>query len=202
MKALVTGAGGFLGRAVVEALAARNPELLRCAVRSQVPPGLRTLSAQNKRVELADGNLLSRDHIRRMLDGIDTVYHLAAGTSGAAADLFLNTVVVSQRLLEAVAESTHARKIVLVSSFSVYAAGTERRGALIDENFPIEPAAELRDSYCLAKTWQDNLFRDFHKRQEAWPSQTNWKDRKRTGTRCWQWLTWSVRFPGATQGPF
>src|SRR5438445_12001255 len=49
---------------------------------------------------------------------------------------------------------------------------------------------------------EKGLSRDFHKRQEAWPSQTNGKDRKRTGTRCWQWLTWSVRFPGATQGPF
>src|SRR5207237_10781928 len=47
---------------------------------------------------------------------------------------------------------------------------------------------------------EKGLSRDFHKRQEAWPSQTNWKDRKRTGTRCWQWLTWSVRFPGATRG--
>jgi nucleoside-diphosphate-sugar epimerase len=92
------------------------------------------------------------------------VYHLAAGTGGAAADLFLNTVVASKNLLEAVLHRQHPARVVLVSSFGVYGTAGLARGALVDEDTPFETNPERRDLYSQAKLRQEKLFREYHQR--------------------------------------
>jgi nucleoside-diphosphate-sugar epimerase len=93
------------------------------------------------------------------------VYHLAAGTGGAAADLFLNTVVASKNLLEAMLRRPRPPKVVLVSSFGVYGTAGLARGALVDEDTPLEPHPERRDLYSQAKLRQEKLFREYRERQ-------------------------------------
>ena len=70
MKALVTGASGFIGSHVVAALAAAGASVRAFDRRApeELPPG----------VELAHGDILDRDAVRRALAGCDTVFHLAA----------------------------------------------------------------------------------------------------------------------------
>jgi nucleoside-diphosphate-sugar epimerase len=165
MTALVTGATGFLGGAFVARLLAHDGDRIRALAR----PGSRTtvlerLAAGHDRLSLVRGSLNSPEAALAALDDADVVYHLAAGTGGAAADLFLNTVVASKNLLEAMLRRPRPPKLVLVSSFGVYGTAGMRRGALVDEDAPLEPNPERRDLYSQAKLRQEKLFREYRDR--------------------------------------
>lgn len=161
MKVLVTGAAGFLGRALVERLLAHDETDVRVTVRS---PGQRQLLEgiaaryPESRLEYLQANLVSPRDAARAVEGIDTVYHLAALTRGAPADMFLNTVVGSKNLLEAIPR--RGTRVVLVSSFSVYGVAELPRGALVDEATPLERHPERRDVYAHTKLRQEALCHD------------------------------------------
>ena len=161
MKRLITGAGGFLGRALTDKLLARPDADLRFMVRSEAQADrLRALALAHPaaRVDVVTGNLLARDDVARAVDGVDMVYHLAASLKGSPADIFLNTVVASNRLLDAIAG--RPRTVVMVSSLGVYGTAALRRNAVVDENTPLEPHPERRDVYSHAKWRQEKLFRE------------------------------------------
>jgi nucleoside-diphosphate-sugar epimerase len=163
MTAFVTGATGFLGGAFVARLLAHGPDRIACLVR----PGSRTTQLERlakSRVSLIRGSLDSPDAALAALADADVVYHLAAGTGGAAADLFLNTVVASKNLLEAMLRRPRLPKVVLVSSFGVYGTAGMKRGALVDEDTPLEPNPQRRDTYSQAKLRQEKLFRAYQEK--------------------------------------
>ncbi|MGD0821881.1 MAG: SDR family oxidoreductase [Desulfomonilia bacterium] len=72
-KALVTGAAGFIGSHVVRELLSENVEV-RCLIR----PGESTRNLDELDVELLTGDILDIAAVEKALDGIDTVFHLAA----------------------------------------------------------------------------------------------------------------------------
>jgi nucleoside-diphosphate-sugar epimerase len=166
MSVLITGASGFLGGAVVERLLAHGERQLRCFIRpSSNIARLQELQAAypSASLEFVKGNLTSERDACRALDGIKTVYHLAAKMRGAPATVFLNTVVASKRLLEA-ARETRPRRIVLVSSLSVYGTSQLPCGRPIDETFELEQHPEKRDVYSHAKLRQELLFHEYEDR--------------------------------------
>ena len=169
MIALVTGANGFLGRALVARLLETSPApTVRCLVRSEQAAQTlgRSLAANELRgAEVAVGTLSDAAFVSRALDGADVLYHLAASPRGAAADIFLNTVVASQRLLDGMRATGTRPHTVLVSSFGVYGVAGLPKGAVIDERTPLEPHPEWRDHYSHAKLRQELLFRDFSRDQ-------------------------------------
>ena len=88
MSILITGASGFLGGAVVERLLSRGESCLRCFIRPNSNTGrLRDIQGgyPNAKLEFVVGNLTSTTDAYRALDGIKTVYHLAAKMRGAPA---------------------------------------------------------------------------------------------------------------------
>jgi dihydroflavonol-4-reductase len=72
-KVLVTGAAGFIGSHVVRELLSENVEV-RCLIR----PGESTKNLDGLDVELLTGDILNIAAVEKALDGIDTVFHLAA----------------------------------------------------------------------------------------------------------------------------
>ncbi len=161
MKRLVTGGAGFLGRAVVARLLALPDADVRVLVRAAAQgERLRALAAEfpRARLEIVTGNLLARGDAARAVDGVDVVYHLAASLKGSPADIFLNTVVASNNLLDALAGAP--RTVVMVSSMGVYGTAALPRGAVVDERTPLESHPERRDVYSHAKWRQEKLFRE------------------------------------------
>jgi 2-alkyl-3-oxoalkanoate reductase len=159
---LVTGSTGFLGTAVVERLLAHGAGRIRCFARpSSDTARLAALASaySANRVEVTIGNLQSRADIERGLIGIDTVYHLASAMRGAPADIFLDTVVASKRLVDAIGRH-RVRRLVLVSSLSVYGLADVPVDRLVDETTALEPHPERRDVYSHAKLRQEQLVQE------------------------------------------
>ena len=157
MRALVTGAAGFMGSKLVELLTLNGVD-----VEILVRPG-----ANLSRLKHFDGRVIYADlnkkrqvaELAGSLRGIDCIYHLAAGTSGSHYEMFMNSVVATDNLFDAVQRGDVGR-IVLVSSFSVYEMTTLREGQTLDETCPIERNVGLRDSYTICKVRQERLVRE------------------------------------------
>lgn len=149
MTVLVTGAGGFLGRRVVAALRERG-----LTVRALVRRPDDELAAMG--AEMVIGDLRRPSVDPRILDGVDTVVHLAAVVAGSPGAQFTGTVTATENLLAAMAASDVSR-LVLCSSFSVYD-WSEISGSL-DEDSPLEADLATRDGYTAAKLWQERVCR-------------------------------------------
>ena len=161
---LVTGSNGFLGSAVVARLALATDTPIRCLVR----PGSSTVRIDelisSGRVELHRGTLNSNFDCWAATEGVDTIYHLAAGMGGGAmADVWMTTVVATDNLMRALAkrkaEGQSLHRMVHCSSFSVYGVGSLPPGATVDENTPLETARAEADDYSHAKLRQEELVR-------------------------------------------
>ena len=160
MRALVTGANGFLGRHVVAALLARGHR-----VRALVRPAARLDELKwPASVEVFRADLRSTRDLEAAFDDVDALVHLAAAVSGGEDLQFAATVVGTERLLGAMAR-TSCRRVILASSFSVYDWSAVPR--TLDETSPVEPVPDLyeRDGYSIAKSWQERVTRRFAEQQ-------------------------------------
>ena len=115
MRVVVTGARGFLGGAVVAALLRRG-HMVRALIR---PASQIDNLVWASRVEIVRADLRSRGSLASAFEGADVLVHLAARVGGGDGAQMADTVVGTERLLEAMAGST-TRRLVLASSFSVY----------------------------------------------------------------------------------
>lgn len=130
MRALVTGGGGFLGRAVVRLLRERGD-----AVRSFSRGTYAALDALG--VEQARGDLSDPAAVAAAAEGCDIVFHVAAkaGVWGPWADYYRANVVGTQNVLAAC--RTHGiRRLVFTSSPSVTFAGRDQDGVNESEPYP------------------------------------------------------------------
>ncbi len=166
MNVLVTGANGFLGSAVVARVLSRPEARVRCLVRpgSDVSKLRPVIDRWGDRVEIVRGTLSNPADCLHALDGIAVVQHLAAALRGAAADMFLNSVVATKNLLEAMVRTGRRPKLVHCSSFGVYGVADLPRGAVIDETTPPEPHPERRDLYSHSKHRQERLVWEYSER--------------------------------------
>jgi len=122
--ALVTGASGFIGGHLVEALAARGDKV-RCLVR----PTSQVDRLQPLGVELVYGDLDEATDLRHAVAGVDVVYHVAGLTSAFSLSRLMR--VNGQgvgRIAQACAAQAHPPVLIAVSSLA--AAGPARTGAV------------------------------------------------------------------------
>lgn len=158
---LVTGAGGFIGTRLVKVLLENGFSNVRCLVRpTSNVAALRAIADEcGAAPEIFEGNLLSRDDCRRAADGIEVIYHLAAGRGEKSyPDAFMNSVVTTRNLLDAALASGTLKRFVNVSSFTVYSNRRIPAGGLLDETCEIQPEPHLTgEAYCYAKVKQEAL---------------------------------------------
>jgi nucleoside-diphosphate-sugar epimerase len=165
---LVTGSNGFIGTKVIETLLEYGHFNLRCFVRpSSTLENLKNVLGRHpaaNRVEIVVGDLLSRDDCRKAADGISVIIHLAAGFDKSFARAFMNSAVTTRNLIEAFLELGRPKRFVNVSSFAVYSNLKMDRGALLDENCPLEDAPQNRhDAYGFGKLKQEEIVYEYGK---------------------------------------
>ncbi|HKG63485.1 MAG TPA: NAD(P)-dependent oxidoreductase [Solirubrobacteraceae bacterium] len=154
MRALVTGAGGFLGRALVGELRSEGDDV-RAVVRpsSAVPAELE--GATVVRADLRAPAAIGPD----ALDGVDVIYHLAASLMPPWRSMFESNVIATEHLVAALASAGWRGRFVHVSTFSVYGLNQLPAGATVDEDTPLEPEPAQRDDYAWTKLLQERLIR-------------------------------------------
>jgi len=123
---LVTGATGLLGGWIVDALLARNADVV-CVVRDWVPQSELVQRRLLERVKVARGDVRDQAFLERALNEfeIETVLHLAAQTIVGTANrnpvsTFETNVAGTWVLLEASRRCPKVKQIVLASSDKAY----------------------------------------------------------------------------------
>ncbi|MET0507575.1 MAG: NAD(P)-dependent oxidoreductase [Burkholderiaceae bacterium] len=160
MTTLLTGAAGFLGRELADALLRHGTQDLRLLVRHAPADGwLESLRERypTATISIVSANLCTPALLPAVVDGVDCIVHAAAGMRGATADMFANSVVGTRNLLEA-AGARNVRRIILVSSFSVLKTDQVRWGGSVDESVEVEQDGVAKGAYAFAKTMQERLF--------------------------------------------
>lgn len=128
MKALVTGGGGFLGKAIVLQLLDRGDKV-RSFSRGDYPE-LRKLGVDVMRGEIADAADVST-----AVEGCDVIFHVAAkpGIWGSYEEYFRPNVIGTENVIDA-CKRHNVTRLVYTSSPSVVHSGGDVEG--IDESAP------------------------------------------------------------------
>ncbi len=158
MKLLVTGASGFLGRHIVAQAVARGHD-----VRAQVRPvsNIKALGWEgHPNVEIVRADLRDKSALDALVQGCDAVVSNAACKAGDFYTQFAGTVITTENLLAAMA-NTGVKRLVSVSTFSVYGFLKMGDGDLLDENSPIDNDPIDRDEYAQTKLVQEELAHGF-----------------------------------------
>jgi nucleoside-diphosphate-sugar epimerase len=153
---LVTGATGFVGSHVAEALVARGD-----AVRTLARAGSDTTLLDRLGATVIRGDLTDPDAVKQAANGADAVIHCGAkvGDWGPVADYRAVNVEGLRHLLDAVLGKPLGR-FVLVSTLGVYAArhhyGTDETEPLPDNHI---------DGYTQSKVEAERLALQYHRKQ-------------------------------------
>jgi UDP-glucose 4-epimerase len=128
VKALVTGAAGFIGSTLVDRLIARGDEVVGY---DNFSTGIRQFLAdalKNPRFRLVEGDVLDGDTLAAAMRGVDLVFHLAAnadvrfGTEHPQKNVDQNTIATF-RVLEAMRQ-VGVKRIAFSSTGSIYGDAT------------------------------------------------------------------------------
>jgi len=164
MKILVTGASGFLGRHIVAQAVQRGHD-----VRAQVRPvsGVSALGWEDHpNIEVVRADLRSKAGLSQLVEGVDVVVSNAACKAGDFYTQFAGTVITTENILGAMA-ATGVKRLVTVSTFSVYDYLKLNDCALLDEDSPLDANPADRDEYAQTKLAQEEIAREFAKEHEG-----------------------------------
>lgn len=161
MKLLVTGGTGFLGAHLVPRLVAAGHEVRIIGRSKPAGPGF-------DKAEYVQGDLKNRDMVRRALEGVQAVYHLAGLVSFQDKDarrMYELHVDATRELLRDVRESG-VQRVILASTSGTIAVSKEERVGTEDDGYPIEVVG--RWPYYLSKIYEEKLALEYC-RQHAIP---------------------------------
>jgi nucleoside-diphosphate-sugar epimerase len=158
---LVTGANGYVGSMVVRTLLAYGFKRIRCLTRStSKSTNLADITegGVSADLEIVKGNLLSSDDCSRAAKGVSVIYHLAAGVEKSYPGCFLNSVVTTRNILDAVIREQTLKRFVNISSITVYSNEHIPRGGLLNESCEVDTRlVERHEPYTYGKAKQDEI---------------------------------------------
>lgn len=156
MRLLITGAGGFVGRHVARVASDRGHTVLGLVRSPRAAANLRHVAPG---AEPIVGDLRWPEAWREALESADAVIHLAATKGGSVYAQFPGTVVATERLL---AEMRHAgvRRLVHVSTFSVYDYEAPASEQVLAEDAPLVRRPQRLNAYTQTKLEQERLVRE------------------------------------------
>jgi nucleoside-diphosphate-sugar epimerase len=125
MRALVTGASGFIGTPLAKRLAAADFH-----VRALIRETSEAAELESRGVEIARGDMQSPADMERAMDGCELAFHLAVDRRSRA------SILAGAENVARVAAEAGVARIVFTSSTGVY---RKVRHGLVDEDTPIDP---------------------------------------------------------------
>jgi predicted dehydrogenase/nucleoside-diphosphate-sugar epimerase len=143
-RILVTGAGGFLGKALVNRLLEESDEPLRLLVRKPL------LTPPPDDLQLMYGDLGNPAVVDRAMEGIEVVFHLGAAKSGGPFEFNSGTIWGTRNVIDA-CERHKVHQLVYVSSMSVLDQAGHEPGVPVNESSPYEPFPQQRGLYTQTK---------------------------------------------------
>ena len=165
---LVTGANGYVGSRVVRTLLSYGFKHIRCFTRPTSKSGnLEAIAKEfgGASLDIVTGNLLTPDDCRRAAKEVSVVYHLAAGVEKSFPGCFLNSVVTTRNLLDALIKERVFKRFVNVSSIAVYTNEKIPRGGLLDESCDVDTKfVERFEPYTYGKAKQDEIVLEYAKK--------------------------------------
>ena len=154
---LVTGGAGFVGSHLVDALLARGH---RVRILDNLDPQVHGPEQRRPAwvpddAEFRLGDMRDADAVRRAMEGVEVVYHLAAAV-GVGQSMYqiadytaTNTLGTAHLLQSLVDERGGVERLVVASSMSIYGEGRYRRPDGADGQAPIRTVERLR-----AQQWE------------------------------------------------
>lgn len=153
LTALVTGATGFIGSHLIEALVEQNWRVT-CLVR----PNSKTGFLENFPVNILRGSAEDRDFLAEAVKGQDYIFHLAARIRSARREVYEQANFLFTRNLVQVClrQNPDIKRFVYVSSIA--AAGPSNPGEIQDETRTPAPTSEygrtkLRGEEAITENW-------------------------------------------------
>jgi 2-alkyl-3-oxoalkanoate reductase len=152
-RILVTGAAGFLGRALVKKLRA-DGESVRVLVR-RAPIWLR----DDPGVEIVVGDLGEPAIVAHAVSGVSAVYHLGATMKGTPGDFAAGTVWGTRNIVDACLNN-NVQRLIYVSSLSVLDHAGRDPDAYLNEHAKLEPHPDRRGAYTQTKLTAEKIVVD------------------------------------------
>ncbi|MCJ7809338.1 MAG: NAD(P)-dependent oxidoreductase [Desulfobulbaceae bacterium] len=146
MKALVTGATGFIGSHLVEFLVQRGAQV-KCLVRNKRHLGW----VKDSPVEFIVGNCQEKNSLKQSVKDVDHVFHLAGATTAVKEKAYFEVNALgTENLVQACIENnTRLKKFIYLSSQA--AAGPCLSGGKKKESDPCKPVSPYGKSKLLGE---------------------------------------------------
>ena len=158
---LITGASGFIGQYVVTQALQQGYRVRATSRSNRLLPW-----HDHPNLEIWEGNLLDAEFCLKVMTGVDSIIHLAAAMQGSFEEQYASTVTVTETILNTLAK-TNVKRLVAITSFSVFDYQGCESGTLIDENAPLEASPTLRDTYAQTKIMQEEILRKFQQETKS-----------------------------------
>jgi nucleoside-diphosphate-sugar epimerase len=146
LKALVTGATGFIGSHLVDALVQRGDQV-RCLVRDTNHLGW----VQDSPVEFVVGDCQEKNSLNQAVQDVDQVFHLAGATAAVKEKTYFEVNGLGTENLVRACSENNPRLKKFISISSQAAAGPCRSGGHKNESDPCEPVSPYGKSKLLGE---------------------------------------------------